>query len=175
MQVKIQAENNEYLKVTLRFLILKDFHDMKKEASLSIIEDVANQKFLMIRHHRGINEGCVNFPGGKKEPGETMEECVVRETYEETGLKIENPVKVGYIEFPTKNFYVHVFKSTCFSGTINEKKDEVNAFWVEKDKIPYEQMREADQNFLPEIIAGKYVKRQFIYDDNFHVIDIIDL
>lgn len=48
---------------------------MKKEASLSIIEDVANHKFLMIKHHRGINQGCMNFPGGKKEPGETMRCC----------------------------------------------------------------------------------------------------
>ncbi len=148
---------------------------MKKEASLSIVEDVANHKFLMIRHHRGINEGCVNFPGGKKEAGETMEDCVIRETYEETGLKIKNPKQVGYIEFPTKDFYVYVFKSTEFSGAVKEKKDEVDAFWVDEDEIPYEQMREADRNFLPEIMAGKYVKRRFIYDDAFHVIDIIDL
>lgn len=148
---------------------------MKKQASLSIVEDVANHKFLMIRHHRGINEGCVNFPGGKKEAGETMEDCVIRETYEETGLKIKNPKQVGYIEFPTKDFYVYVFKSTEFSGSLNEKKDEVDAFWIDEDKIPYNQMREADQNFLPDIMAGKYVKRRFIYDDDFHVIDIIDL
>ncbi len=148
---------------------------MKKEASLSIIEDVENHKFLMIKHNRGINEGCMNFPGGKKEPDETMEECVIRETLEETGLKIENPVQVGYIEFPTKDFYVHVFKSTKFSGSVGEKEDEVKVFWVDEDKIPYADMREADKNFLPEIIAGKYVKRRFIYDDDFHVIDIIDL
>lgn len=53
---------------------------MRKEASLSIIEDTKRHKLLMIRHHRGINEGCINFPGGKKELGETMEECVYRET-----------------------------------------------------------------------------------------------
>ena len=58
----------------------------------------------MIRHHRGINEGCMNFPGGKKEPNETMDECVVRETLEETGLTILNPVKVGYVEFPRFDF-----------------------------------------------------------------------
>ncbi len=148
---------------------------MTKEASLSIIEDVQNHKFLMIRHHRGINEGCINFPGGKKEPDETIEACVIRETYEETGLKIENPIQVGYIEFPTKDFYVYVFRSTKFSGSVHAKKDEVTAFWVDEDQIPYAQMREADRNFLPEIIAGKFVKRRFIYDDDFHVIDIIDL
>ena len=59
---------------------------MKKEASLSIVEDVDNHKFLMIRHHRGINKGCMNFPGGKKEPDETMRDCVIRETFEETGF-----------------------------------------------------------------------------------------
>ena len=46
---------------------------MRKEASLSIIEDVENHKFLMIRHHRGINKWCVNFPGGHREEGETIE------------------------------------------------------------------------------------------------------
>ena len=45
---------------------------MKKEASLSIVEDIENHKFLMIKHQRGINKGCMNFPGGKKEPFETM-------------------------------------------------------------------------------------------------------
>ncbi len=148
---------------------------MRKEASLSIVEDIKNHKFLMVKNLRGINKGCMNFPGGKKEPVETMEECVIRETLEETGLKIENPVQVGYIEFPTKEFYVHVFKSTEFTGNLHEKSDEVNLFWVDEDKIPYDQMREADRNFLPEIIAGKYVKRRFIYDEDFHVIDIIDL
>ena len=148
---------------------------MRKEASLSIVEDIKNHKFLMVKNLRGINKGCMNFPGGKKEPVETMEECVIRETLEETGLKIENPVQVGYIEFPTKEFYVHVFKSTEFTGNLHEKSDEVNLFWVDEDKIPYDQMREADRNFLPEIIAGKFVKRRFIYDEDFHVIDIIDL
>ena len=148
---------------------------MKKEASLSIIEDTINHKFLMIRHYRGINQGCINFPGGKKEPNETIKECVIRETFEETGLTIENPVQVGYIEFPTKNFYVYVFKSTKFTGKIHQKEDEVAAFWIDEDKIPYDKMREADRNFLPEIISGKYVKRRFIYDENFHVTDIIDL
>ncbi len=148
---------------------------MKKEASLSIIEDTTNNRFLMIRHHRGINEGCINFPGGKKEGGETMEDCVRRETLEETGLIIENPQQVGYVEFPRFDFYVHIFKSTKYSGSLKGKEDEVETFWVDADKIPYAEMREADQNFLPDIFAGKYVKRRYNYDENFKLIDFIDL
>lgn len=148
---------------------------MKKIASLSIVEDTINHKYLMIRHHRGINKGCINFPGGKKEPNESIKDCVIRETFEETGIKIENPIEVGYIEFPTMNFYVHVFKSTQYSGSIKENEAEVDAFWVDTNKVPYEEMREADRNFLPDIISGQYVKRRFIYDENFHITEIVNL
>ena len=156
-------------------IVISNEGKMKKVASLSIVEDLKNHKYLMIKHHRGINEGCVNFPGGKKEPNESITDCVIRETFEETGIRIENPIEVGYVEFPTKNFYVHVFKSTKFSGAINENKSEVDAFWQDADSIPYDKMREADRDFLPEIISGKYVKRRYIYDDDFHIVDKVNL
>lgn len=146
-----------------------------KEASLSIIEDTVNHKFLMIRHRRGINNGCINFPGGKKEENETMLECVKRETLEETGLIIKHPVQVGYVEFPKFDFYVHIYKSTEYEGTVLGKKDEVEVFWQDIDNIPYHEMREADQNFLPDILSGKYVNRRYIYDENFKLLDIIEL
>ena len=155
--------------------ITKTEEIMKKIASLSIVEDTINHKYLMIRHHRGINKGCINFPGGKKEPNESIKDCVIRETFEETGIKIENPIEVGYIEFPTMNFYVHVFKSTQYSGSIKENEAEVDAFWVDTNKVPYEEMREADRNFLPDIISGQYVKRLFMYDENFHITEIVNL
>jgi 8-oxo-dGTP pyrophosphatase MutT (NUDIX family) len=140
---------------------------MRKEASLSIIEDVKSGKLLMIRHQRGINKGYINFPGGKKEKNESMEDCVVRETLEETGLLIKNPQKVGYMEFPSVNFYVHIYKSTEFEGELNNKEDEVNTFWVDKNNIPLDEMREADQNFVPDLLAGKYINRRYHYDENF--------
>lgn len=148
---------------------------MKKEASLSIIEDTIHHKFLMIRHHRGINKGCLNFPGGKKEPDETMEQCVCRETLEETGLTILDPVKVGYVEFPKFDFYVHIYKSTKFSGILKEKEDEVETFWQDVNCIPYDQMREADRDFMPDILAGKYVNKRYIYDENFKLLDVVNL
>ena len=148
---------------------------MKKEASLSVVEDTKSNKLLMIRHQRGINKGYINFPGGKKEANESMEDCVVRETLEETGLLIKNPKKVGYMEFPEMNFYVHIYKSTEFEGNLIENKDEVNAFWVDKDSIPLEEMREADQNFMPDLLAGKYINRRYHYDENFKLKTVEEL
>lgn len=148
---------------------------MRKEASLSIIEDTKTHKFLMIRHHRGINKGCINFPGGKKEENETMEDCVKRETLEETGLTILNPTQVGYVEFPRFDFYVHIFKSTEYAGELKSKADEVETFWQDIDHIPFNEMRDADRDFIPEILAGRYVKKRYIYDENFKLQDIINL
>lgn len=46
-------------------------------------------KWLLTQHRtRGIE-----FPGGKAEAGETIEEAAIRETYEETGVTITNLVK----------------------------------------------------------------------------------
>jgi 8-oxo-dGTP diphosphatase len=146
-----------------------------KKASLSIIEDTQNHRFVMIRHHRGINEGYVNFPGGKQEAGETMLECVKRETLEETGLIITDPIEVGYIEFPTMDFYVHVYKSTQFSGELRAKKDEVDVFWQDADSVPYAAMREADKDFLPPILSGQYIKRRYFYTPDFKVAKIEDI
>ena len=146
-----------------------------RKASLSIVEDTVNHKFLMIRHHRGINKGYINFPGGKQEGDESMEDCVIRETKEETGLEIKNPRQVGYIEFPNVDLAVYVYKSTEYSGKQHEKKDEVHTFWHDEDSIPYDEMREADRNFLPDVLAGKFVKRRYIYDENWHIVDIIEL
>ena len=135
-----------------------------KEASLSIIKDIKNNRFLMIRHHRGINEGYVNFPGGKKEESdEDMVACVKRETIEETGLKILNPKFVGYMEFPPMDFKVYAYLSTEFEGEISPKKDEVDVFWQPADDIPYDKMRTADADFLPEILAGKIVQKRYFY------------
>ena len=148
---------------------------MKKIATLSIIEDVVNHKYVMIRHQRGINKGYINFPGGKKEENETIVDCVCRETLEETGLTIKNPKEVGYIEFAGKDFYVYVYKSTKFEGSLKEKEDDVNVFWQDTDSVPYDQMRAADRDFLPEILSGKYVKRRYFYDENFNLTGVEEI
>ena len=148
---------------------------MRKEASLSIIEDTKNHKFLMIKHLRGINKGYVNFCGGKMEEGETMDDCVRRETFEETGLVIENPKRVGYVVFVPMGYNVTIYKSTKFHGDVHAREGEVEVFWQDIDTIPLEKMRKADQDYMPEILAGKYVKKQYMYDEKGNVAKITPL
>lgn len=85
-----------------------------KEASLSIIEDTKAHKYLMIRHQRGINKGYVNFPGGKKEVGEDMRACVIRETLEETGLTVKIRLRSGILSFRVPTIMCMFLKARNF-------------------------------------------------------------
>jgi ADP-ribose pyrophosphatase YjhB (NUDIX family) len=54
--------------------------------SCAVIFDGTHEKVLLTRRS---DNGLWCLPGGKMEPGETVEECCQREVLEETGLRIE--------------------------------------------------------------------------------------
>ena len=71
---------------------------MMKEVSAAII--VENDKVLLTR--RAPNEklaGYWEFPGGKREAGENIEECLVRELKEELDIKVEASGVFGESEY----------------------------------------------------------------------------
>lgn len=47
---------------------------------------VRDGRLLLIQRGRGVGAGAWSLPGGRLEPGETLEQAVVRELAEETGL-----------------------------------------------------------------------------------------
>lgn len=56
-----------------------------KEASVIMMRNVQGQLLVLNRNFPPTGYG---LPGGKKEEGETHEECVIREVKEETGIDI---------------------------------------------------------------------------------------
>lgn len=57
---------------------------MRNEKSCGCIV-INNGEVLLVKH----NDGHIAFPKGHIENGETEEQCALRETYEETGLKVK--------------------------------------------------------------------------------------
>lgn len=49
-----------------------------------------NPEVLLIRRGKPPSKGLVSFPGGKQELGETIIECAIRESMEETGAKLKH-------------------------------------------------------------------------------------
>lgn len=61
-----------------------------------VIPRLPDGRLLMIRVHRYVPDQIGwELPGGGMEPGETPEECAVRELLEETGLNGTNPRNIG--------------------------------------------------------------------------------
>lgn len=50
-----------------------------------------DDQVLLIKRNNPPHQGLWSPPGGKLEIGETPEECIIREVYEETGLAIKDP------------------------------------------------------------------------------------
>ena len=87
-----------------------------KLATLCYVIDKLQNKTLMIHRVKKENdyhEGKWNGLGGKLEPGESPEDCVIREIKEEAGLIIKNPRMHGFITFPNfdevDDWYVFIF------------------------------------------------------------------
>lgn len=119
----------------------------------SIIYIEKDGKYLML--HRTRKENDTNKDkwigvGGKFEEGETPEECARRETYEETGLTLQNLFYRGIVTFVSDKYpaeQMHLFKSTAFSGRIKDC-DEGELDWIEKETFLSLPIWEGDKIFL---------------------------
>lgn len=123
---------------------------------------------LMVHRNKkanDIHEGKWNGLGGKFEPGETPEECVVREVYEESGLAIQNPKLCGLLMFPQfkgNDWYVFVFTASEFTGELIDSP-EGRLEWIPDDKLPGLNLWESDHLFFPWIREGKFFSAKFEY------------
>lgn len=57
-------------------------------ASVVVERAEGADSFLLIKQTKGYRAGLFDTPGGKLDPGETLQECGVRETREESGLHV---------------------------------------------------------------------------------------
>ena len=113
-----------------------------------------------------IHEGKWNGLGGKFEPEESPEECVIREILEESGLSIRNPKLCGLLMFPRfkgNDWYVFVFTANDFSGELIDSPDG-SLEWIPDEKILDLPLWESDHIFRPWIREGKFFSAKFEYE-----------
>ena len=99
-----------------------------------VVRDGEGRRLILQRSRKSKgNPGKWEFPGGKADPGERIDEALLREVTEETGLMIalERVVGYGQSELPGKTIVYVFFEARLEAGEVR-LSDEHDAFaWVE--------------------------------------------
>ena len=110
-------------------------------AAILILDD-QNRLLLMKRS----DSGCWGPPGGATEPGEVVEDAARRETFEETGLEVEEMMLFGvfsgpelYYKYPNGDEVYNVtivYLSRDVCGDIRLNGEHTQWRWFSADEVP---------------------------------------
>lgn len=119
-----------------------------------------------VKKANDVHEGKWNGLGGKFEPGESPEECVIREVREESGLKIRRPRLKGVLTFPDfakgDDWYVFVFTAADFTGRLLDSP-EGNLAWIPDSDLLKLNLWGGDRVFLPLLRRRGHFSGKFHY------------
>jgi len=153
--------------------------DFKIITTLCYIINSQNQ-VLLVKKKRGFGVDKWNGPGGKVEPNESIEESLIREIKEETGLILQEKKELGFIEFvwPKSlqdwNTRCHIYFCRDFVGEPVES-EECLPQWFYFDQIPYDQMWDDDKYWYPDVLRGNEIKKRFYFNEEKKVCSFEDI
>lgn len=122
-----------------------------KNTTLCYIEK--DDKYLMLHRVKKVNDENQDKwigVGGKFEPGESPEDCLLREVKEETGLTLKQYRYRGIVTFVSDEWgteYMHLFTATEYEGNL-KTCDEGELVWVPKEDIENLNIWEGDKVFF---------------------------
>ncbi|MCM1363767.1 MAG: 8-oxo-dGTP diphosphatase [Faecalibacterium sp.] len=111
----------------------------KTEVELTNMCLVCDGDKVLVQEKVGTKyNGGLVFPGGHVEPHESLNDSIIREIKEETGLTILNPKLCGVKDWITQDgtrYIVMLYKAIEFAGEL-KSSDEGEVFWLERRDIP---------------------------------------
>lgn len=124
---------------------------------------------LLLKRNRAPHIGLWSAPGGKMEHGESPQETVCREIFEETGLTIEQPVLRALqtsvdIHYPV-HWMLYIFVATKFSGELITSPEGI-LHWHSFDAIHEVKRPYPDTVYWEHILKNKpgIWQGKFVYD-----------
>ena len=87
------------------------------EVAVGLVEHEG--RYLIARRKAGVHLGGFwEFPGGKREAGESLAECLERELFEELSIRIDLPIPYRIVrhDYPDKTVELHFFRCSIEEG-----------------------------------------------------------
>ncbi len=124
------------------------------EVAAGLILDDAG-RYLITRRREGSHlAGLWEFPGGKRQAGETPEECLGRELAEELGgvFEIGEHVDTVRWEYPEKTVVIHFYRCRVAGGMVEPRESQEMA-WVAPDQLESYPFPAADRALIRRLRA----------------------
>ncbi|ANV82971.1 DNA mismatch repair protein MutT [Picosynechococcus sp. PCC 7003] len=123
-----------------------------KQIGVAVIRDRQGKILIDRRLDKGEMAGLWEFPGGKIEPGETVEACIAREIQEEINLQVEVGDRLILIEHDYPKFKVSLHVHWCSVLAGDPKPIEcAEILWVNPNELGQYQFPEANQSIIEAI------------------------
>ena len=139
-----------------------------EQAIFTVLVMVSDENGNLLMQNR-LDPGWpgICFPGGHVEPGESFTEAAIRETFEETGLTIENPRLCGVKQFQTKEdarYVVFFYKADQFHGQL-QSSDEGEVFWLPQGDLGQHRLVEDFEEML-KVFQQDELNEFYYYREN---------
>jgi mutator protein MutT len=131
---------------------MQDVYDAMTQPSLIIVTAAVIERdgtFLMTRRLKGTHlAGSWEFPGGKCEPHETLEECLRRELIEELNAGAVIGAEIFTVEhaYPERTVKLHFFSCTLLDEPTPMLGQQMR--WVPRAKLAELELPEADRGLV---------------------------
>ena len=128
---------------------------------------VFNGSKVLVQDKKDEDYSGITFPGGHVEKGESFTDAVIREVFEETGLKISSPRLCGIKDWMREDgtrYMVLFYKTDKFEGTVTSS-DEGEVYWIELEEMKQKKLAYGMDKML-KVFLDENISEYFFYKGN---------
>ena len=116
----------------------------------------------------------ITFPGGHVEKGESFTDAVIREVFEEKGLRISSPALCGIKDWSNDDgsrYMVLFYKTNKFEGKLSAS-NEGEVYWTEIEDMKKADLADGMEKVL-EVFLKENLSEYFFYKENNRWVDVL--
>jgi ADP-ribose pyrophosphatase len=138
--------------------LLDEYPDHPRVAVGAIV--IKDDRVLLVKRNKPPGEGLWAIPGGRVEPGETLQQAAEREIMEETGITIQAGDIVYTFEViepdeagrPRFHYVIVDLASEYVTGKLDPSDDALEARWVSSQELKRLSVSQATTEVLKNVV-----------------------